>query len=234
MYHLSGRSSPPSDTQTGEIPRKTDITWTRSPDASMPPGRPGPPRGEAAMTAPLIAPLIPPRARPGGREHGKSATARRRRVSALRATSQERSREACSNSSPPATWPTKTRPRNPLGPHKGAVCKTVGSAYASSNLAPAATCGNGPLAADTRQAGRFLLVTPCIVVRHRETMRCGVHGRIADGVHAIRTVGAHRRLFHGRPRTGRADGVFPGLTRDAESGVHPCVPCAVPKSGVLL
>ena len=96
------------------------------------------------MTVPLIAPLIPPRARPGGREHGKSATARRRRVSALRATSQERSREACSNSSPPATLPTKTRPRNPLGPHKGAVCKTVGSAYASSNLAPATTCGNGP------------------------------------------------------------------------------------------
>ena len=60
-----------------------------------------------------------------------------------------------------------------------------------------------PLAADTRQAGRFLLVTPCIVVRHRESMRCGVR---ADGVHAIRTVGAHRRLFHGRPRTGRAGG----------------------------
>ena len=30
--------------------------------------------------------------------------------------------------------------------------------------------------------------------------------------------------FHGRPRTGRAGGVFPGLTRGAESGVHPCVP----------
>jgi len=105
-----------------------------------------------------------------------------------------------------------------------AVCKTVGSAYVGSKPTPATTCGNGPLAADTRQAGRFLLVTPCIVVRHRESMRCGVHGRITDGVHAIRTVGAHRRLFHGRPRTGRAGGVFPGLTRGAESGVHPCVP----------
>jgi len=105
-----------------------------------------------------------------------------------------------------------------------AVCKTVGSAYVGSNPTPATTCENGPLAADTRQAGRFLLVTPCIVVRHRESMRCGVHGRIADGVHAIRTVGAHRRLFRGRPRTGRAGGVFPGLTRGAESGVHPCVP----------
>src|SRR6202042_1558795 len=107
---------------------------------------------------------------------------------------------------------------------KGAVCKTVGSAYVGSNPTPATTCEYGPLAADTRQAGRFLLVTPCIVVRHRESMRCGVHGGIADGVHAIRTVGAHGRLFHGRPRTGRAGGVFPGLTRGAESGVHPCVP----------
>ncbi len=70
-----------------------------------------------------------------------------------------------------------------------AVCKTVGSAYVGSNPTPATTCENGPLAADTRQAGRFLLVTPCIVVRHRESMRCGVHGRIADGVHAIRTDG---------------------------------------------
>jgi hypothetical protein len=43
------------------------------------------------------------------------------------------------------------------------------------------------------------------------------------------TVGAHRRLFHGRPRTGRADGVFPGLTRGAESGVHPCVAVGGPR-----
>src|SRR6266542_6452947 len=72
---------------------------------------------------------------------------------------------------------------------KGTVCKTVGSAYVGSNPTPATTCENGPLAAETRQAGRFLLVTPCTVVRHRESMRCGVHGRIADGVHAIRTDG---------------------------------------------
>ena len=50
-------------------------------------------------------------------------------------------------------------------------------------------------------AGRFLLVTPCIRVCHYGSTCCGVHGRIADGVRAIRTVGAHRRL-HGRPRTG--------------------------------
>jgi hypothetical protein len=41
-------------------------------------------------------------------------------------------------------------------------------------------------------------------VCHRESICRGVHGRIADGVRAARTVGAHRRLFHGRPRTGSA------------------------------
>ena len=38
-------------------------------------------------------------------------------------------------------------------------------------------------------AGRFLLVTPCIKVCHCASMRCGVHGRIADGVRAGRAVG---------------------------------------------
>jgi hypothetical protein len=89
-----------------------------------------------------------------------------------------------------------------------AVCKTVGSAYVGSNPTPATTCGNGPPAAETRPAGRFLLVTPCIAVCHRESMCRGVHGRIADGVRAARTVGAHRRRFHGRPRTGRPGGIF--------------------------
>ena len=70
--------------------------------------------------------------------------------------------------------------------------------------------------------GRFLLVTPCIAVCHRESTRCGVHGRIADPVRGARTVGAHRRLFHGRPRTGRAAACF-GLTCAAEPGVHPLV-----------
>jgi hypothetical protein len=67
---------------------------------------------------------------------------------------------------------------------------------------------NGPLAAETRLWGRFLSVMLCVAVCHCESMCCGAHGRIADGVRAMRTVGAHRRLFHGRPRTGRADGVF--------------------------
>src|SRR5579864_4033894 len=38
---------------------------------------------------------------------------------------------------------------------KGAVCKTVGSAYVGSNPTPATTCENGPLAAETRPGGPF-------------------------------------------------------------------------------
>jgi hypothetical protein len=39
----------------------------------------------------------------------------------------------------------------------GAVCKTVGSAYVGSNPTPATTCENGPLAANSRAGGPFLL-----------------------------------------------------------------------------
>ena len=95
-----------------------------------------------------------------------------------------------------------------------AACKTVGSAYVGSNPTPATTCENSPPAAETRPAGRFLLVMPCVAMRHRESMRCGVHGRITDGVRAARTVGVHRRLFADGP-CGRA---FPGLTCTAEPG----------------
>src|SRR5437762_2856364 len=38
---------------------------------------------------------------------------------------------------------------------KGAVCKTVGSAYVGSNPTPATTCENGPHAAETRPGGPF-------------------------------------------------------------------------------
>jgi hypothetical protein len=70
-----------------------------------------------------------------------------------------------------------------------AVCKTVGSAYVGSNPTPATTSENGPRAAETRPGGRFLLVTPCISVYHCESIRRGVHGRIADGVRTGRAVG---------------------------------------------
>src|SRR5580698_8082160 len=46
---------------------------------------------------------------------------------------------------------------------KGAVCKTVGSAYVGSNPTPATPCENGPLAGNSRLCGPFLL---CPVVCH--------------------------------------------------------------------
>ena len=115
-----------------------------------------------------------------------------------------------------------------------AVCKTVGSAYVGSNPTPATTCENGPRAAETRPGGRFLLVTVCIRLCHCGSMRSGVHGRIADGVRAARTVGAHRRLFRGRPRTGPGQRRISRLARAAGPGVPPpCPPgpCDVPGEG---
>jgi hypothetical protein len=41
---------------------------------------------------------------------------------------------------------------------KGAVCKTVGSAYDGSNPSPATTCGNGPLTSKNTVRGSFRLV----------------------------------------------------------------------------
>jgi hypothetical protein len=60
---------------------------------------------------------------------------------------------------------------------------------------------------------------------HCGSMCCGVHGRIADGVRAARTVGVHRRLFHGRPRTGRAGGVF---RHEVNGGAGRASPCGRP------
>src|SRR5450756_501134 len=83
---------------------------------------------------------------------------------------------------------------------KGTVCKTVGSAYVGSNPTPATRCGNGPLAANSRASGAFLL---CPVACHLVALRVGVSRcpRTYSGRDLCpRTVGAHRRLFHGRPR----------------------------------
>src|ERR1700722_13668038 len=100
---------------------------------------------------------------------------------------------------------------------KGTVCKTVGSAYDGSNPSPATRCGNGPLAASSRGWWAVLL---CPVVCHLGALwtvvsRCPrTHGGrgLCPG-----TVGAHRRLFHGRPRTGRGwQRVSPGS--NAEGG----------------
>jgi hypothetical protein len=70
--------------------------------------------------------------------------------------------------------PMRRRPgRLPEWP-KGAVCKTVGSAYVGSNPTPATTCENGPLAADSRLCGPFVLCPAvCHLVTPRATMsRC--------------------------------------------------------------
>jgi len=80
-----------------------------------------------------------------------------------------------------------------------AVCKTVGSAYVGSNPTPATTCENGPLAAETRPAGRFLLVAACIRVCHRGSMRSSVHVHIADSVRAKLAVRITARSADPRP-----------------------------------
>jgi hypothetical protein len=103
-----------------------------------------------------------------------------------------------------------------------AVCKTVGSAYVGSNPTPATTCENGPLAGNSRLGGPFFSAPPCVTLSRCRSSCCAVHGRIADGVRAARTVGAHRRRFHGRPRTGHASEMFGGIggvpARDKGSG----------------
>jgi hypothetical protein len=96
--------------------------------------------------------------------------------------------------------------------YEGAVCKTVGSAYVGSNPTPATTCKNGPLAANFRASGPFRLCpSVCrLVALLVAVSRCPRTHSGRDSCPG--TVGAHRRLFHGRPRTGRASGVFGGIS----------------------
>jgi hypothetical protein len=61
-------------------------------------------------------------------------------------------------------------------------CKTVGSAYVGSNPTSATTSENGPRAAETLPAGRFLLVTPCITVCHCGSMHGSVHVALAENL----------------------------------------------------
>jgi hypothetical protein len=114
-----------------------------------------------------------------------------------------------------------------------AVCKTVGSAYVGSNPTPATTCENGPLAGNSRLCGPFFSAPPCVTLSRCRSSCCAVHGRImahsgrasvlfGRSVRTVGTVGAHRRRFHGRPRTGHASEVFGGIggvpARDKGSG----------------
>jgi hypothetical protein len=111
-------------------------------------------------------------------------------------------------------------------PHVTAVCKTVGSAYVGSNPTPATTCENGPLAGNSRLGGPFFSVPPCVTLSRCRSSCCAVHGRMADGVRAARTVGAHRRRFHGRPRTGHASEMFGGIGGVSRPEIKDPVACA--------
>src|SRR5690242_19371379 len=99
---------------------------------------------------------------------------------------------------------------------KGAVCKTVGSAYVGSNPTPATTCGNGPLGANSRGGGPFLLGPGVchLVALWTVMLRCPrTHSGRASvlsgrSVCTVTTVGVHTSdgqcapsAFHGRPRT---------------------------------
>src|ERR1700757_5222580 len=98
---------------------------------------------------------------------------------------------------------------------KGAVCKTVGSAYVGSNPTPATTCKNAPLAANSRAGGAFfcgpvvgqLVSLWTVMLRCPRTHSGRASGPLGRSVCTVATVGVHRRRFHGRPRTGRAGGV---------------------------
>ena len=64
----------------------------------------------------------------------------------------------------------------------------LGSAYVGSNPSPATTCGNGPLAGNSRLGGPFFSVAACVTLWRCGPLCCGVHGRIADGFGVGRTV----------------------------------------------
>ena len=128
--------------------------------------------------------------------------------------------------------------RLPEGP-KRAVCKTVGSAYVGSNPTPATTCGNGPLAANSRAGGPFLLCPGVchLVALWTVMLRCPrTHsGRTSvlsgRSVCTVTTVGVHscggRCAPSAFPRTatdGRAGGVSGGGERRSRA----CIPAGRP------
>jgi hypothetical protein len=131
-----------------------------------------------------------------------------------------------------------------------AGCKTVGSAYVGSNPTPATTCENAPLAANSRAGGAFLLgpMVGRLVTLWTVMLRCPrtysgqPSVRLGRSLCAVPTVGVRssdgrRAQFRRSVRTvgvstdryGRAAlAACPGLTRAAESSVHPCSPTRRP------
>jgi hypothetical protein len=97
-----------------------------------------------------------------------------------------------------------------------AYYKTVGFAYPGSNPGPATTCENAPLAANfSCWRGVFRCPGVCHhVALWTPVLRCPrtYSGRasvlLGRSVRTVRTVVAHRRRFHGRPRMGRIGGAI--------------------------
>ncbi len=81
----------------------------------------------------------------------------------------------------------------------GAYCKTVGSAYVGSNPTPATPARTACWLRKRSPAGRFLLVTMCIRVRHCGSMHGSLHVRMADSVRAERAVRITARFADPRP-----------------------------------
>jgi hypothetical protein len=69
-------------------------------------------------------------------------------------------------------------------------CRAANPAFSrAANPTPATTCGNGPLAENSRLRGPFFSVPWCVTLGRRRALCCGIHGKLADGVRAARTVG---------------------------------------------
>ena len=91
---------------------------------------------------------------------------------------------------------------------------TAGSAYVGSNPTPATTCETGPLAADKRLCGLFLL---CPVVCRLVALRTVVVSELSGSTCAAPVAGRCGRDGHGGGSTGRGRRV-PGRGLHAEAG----------------
>ena len=96
---------------------------------------------------------------------------------------------------------------------KGAVCKTVGSAYVGSNPTPATTCENAPLAANSRASGAFSLCPGMchLVALWTVMLRCP-------------------RTYSGRPSARLGRSVWAAATVGVRSCDGRCAPSAVSRT----
>ena len=123
-------------------------------------------------------------------------------------------------------YPSQCRPvggrgRLPERP-KGAVCKTVGSAFDGSNPSPATTSQDSPQPGASPVRGLFFSVPLRVTWYGCGSLCCGAHGRIADGSAPPGRWVAPSAF----PRTA-TDGplaAWSGLTPAAEVGASLCPP----------